>query len=326
MIENLISFVIPCYRSERSIGFVLDEIIRIMELEKDYIYEIIAVNDGSPDQVFSVLKKRAQGNIRIKVIDLVKNMGKHAALMAGYHYASGKTIVCVDDDGQCPVDRLWDLLAPLQNGYDVSIAKYGSKSQSAFKNFGSKLNDFMTRILLEKPKDLQFGSFFAMNDYILQEIIKYDNPYPYLDGLLLRTTTKIANIPMPDRERINGTSGYTFKKMVSLWMNGFTAFSVKPLRIATVTGMICALIGFIFGVYTIMHKLVNPATPAGWSSTMAALLFIGGMIMLILGLIGEYIGRIYICINASPQYVIRETVNIKKDEESNKDGSKTFDS
>lgn len=313
-----LSFVIPCYCSEHTVRGVLEEINEIMLQYSDYNYEIIAVNDCSPDNVLTVLKEIAENDDKIKVIDLAKNFGKHAALMAGYSVVSGDVVINLDDDGQCPIDKLWELIKPLDNGYDVSIAKYPCKKQSAFKNFGSLINLMMSRYLLGKPKELYVSNFSAAKKFVIDEIINYDKPYPYLEGLTLRTTSKICNVDMEERERAAGVGHYTFIKSLKLWLNGFTAFSVKPLRISTVLGAICALIGFVFGTVTIINKLIHPEMQAGYSSTMAVLLFIGGMIMMMLGMIGEYIGRIYICINNSPQYVIRETVNIEKEEKSEK--------
>lgn len=284
-------------------------------MRPEYDFEIIAVNDCSPDNVLTVLKQIAQNDKRIKVIDLAKNSGKHAAVMAGYSVVSGEIIINLDDDGQCPMDKLWELVEPLNNGYDVSVSRYPRNKQSAFKNFGSKINDIMTRHLIGKPKDLYLGNFSATKRFVIDEILKYDKPYPYLAGLTLRTTSKICNVDMEERERAAGVGHYTFVKSLKLWLNGFTAFSVKPLRISTVLGALCAIIGFAYGIWTIIRKLLNPDIQTGYSSTMAVLLFIGGMIMMMLGMIGEYIGRIYICINNSPQYVIREAINIKPNEE-----------
>ncbi len=307
-----ISFVIPCYRSENTVSAVIDEIIGKVSEKPEYDYEIIAVNDSSPDNVYDVLVNRANENTKIKVIDLAKNGGKHAALMAAFAYVKGDYVVCVDDDGQCPVDKLWDLIEPLENGYDMSVAKYPKKKQSFGKNFGSKINSLMTRIMLEKPKDFVFSNFVARKKFVCDKIIEYKNPYPYLEGLSLSITRNIAFIEMEERSRLSGTSGYNFKKSLSLWINGFTAFSVKPLRISTFLGMVFATFGFLVGLIVVIKKLINPLIPMGYSSTMAALLFIGGIIMLMLGMLGEYIGRIYISINNSPQYVIRDTVNIEK--------------
>lgn len=309
-----ISFVIPCYGSEKTIEFVIDEIIENVEKRKDFDYEIITVNDASPDNVINVLKKLADKNSRIKVLDLAKNFGKHSAVMAGFSVVSGDYIVCLDDDGQCPMDRLWDLLEPvLSDRADYAMADYAKKKQSGFKNFGSVINSFMSRVLINKPKDLNFTNFKVIKRYIVDEMLKYDNPYPYIEGLTLRTTRNIATVPMEERDRYAGVGNFTFIKSLSLWMNGFTAFSVKPLRLATIVGIICAFIGFIFGVAVVVRKIFNPAVAMGYSSTMAVLLFIGGMIMLMLGLIGEYIGRIYISLNNSPQYVIRQKINIEEE-------------
>lgn len=305
-----ISFTIPCYRSENTVESVVEEIINKMKERSNLDYEIIAVNDSSPDNVWSVIKKLSEENPKIKAINLAQNVGKHAALMAAFSVATGDIVVGVDDDGQCPVDKLWDLLAPLDEGYDMAMAQYPQKVQSGFKNFGSKVNDAMVRFLIGKPKGMVFSNFTARKKFICDEIIKYKNPYPYLEGLTLRTTQNIALVPMEERKRQVGTSGYTLRKSLALWVNGCTAFSVKPLRLATILGLIFSFIGFIVGIYMVISRLLNPGMVAGYASLMAVLLFIGGIIMMLLGVIGEYLGRIYICINNSPQYVIREMLNI----------------
>lgn len=311
----LLSFVIPCYGSEKTIGFVIDEIIDIVSQKDEYQYEIVAVNDYSKDNVWEVLEEKASVNQNIKLINFAKNMNRPGAVMAGLRYSRGDYVIILDDDGQCPMDRLWDLLSPLKNGYDVSMAKYTEYKQSRFKSFGTIVNRTMTEMVIDKPKNLSFTNFMALKRFIVEEISKYDNPYPYLTGLILRTTDRIINIPMEERERISGKTTFTLPKMIKLWVNGFTAFSIKPLRISSLIGVICALVGFVFGIITIIRKLVVPDISVGWSSTVAIMLFIGGLIMLMLGMIGEYIGRIYISINNAPQYVVRDTINIENDKE-----------
>ncbi len=310
-----LSFVIPCYHSEHTIADVLKEIEGWLKSNPNYAYEVIAVNDCSPDHVGDTLAALAASRPWLKVIELAVNGGKHAAMMAGYRYATGDVIVNLDDDGQCPIDQLSLLLNELKTGADIALARYPKKKQSVFKNMGSKINEWMARILIKQPKNLQISNLSVLRRVMVKEILRYQNPYPYLNGLFLRSTSHIVNVDMEERERSAGVGHYTFRKSLSLWLNGFTAFSVKPLRISTLLGAGCALAGFIFGLYTIVHKLLNPAMPAGYSSTMAVLLFVGGMIMLMLGLIGEYVGRIYISINNSPQYVIRETINCGEENE-----------
>ena len=311
-----ISFVIPCYASEKTIGIVIDEIDNVVRKNEKYDYEVIAINDQSPDNVWEVLNKIASDNKKIKLINLAKNMNRPGAVMAGLSAVTGDYIIIMDDDGQCPMENLWNLIKPLEEGHDVSIAKYTTYKQSLFKSFGTLVNRKMTEIVIEKPKNLSFTNFIALKKYIVDEIIKYKNPYPYLTGLLLRTTSDIVNVKMEERERISGNTNFTFKKMLNLWINGFTAFSIKPLRISTIIGFLTATIGFLYGLYIVIHKLfINTTIVQGYSSIMAVLLLVGGIIMMMLGMIGEYIGRIYISINNSPQYVIKETINMSEKEE-----------
>lgn len=310
-----VSFVIPCYRSEKTLEHVTNEIERTMEKLKEYDYEIILVNDCSPDNTLQVIRKLCNENTRYKGISFARNFGQHAALMAGLRQSSGEYVVCLDDDGQTPAEEVGKLLSKLEEGYDAVYASYDKKQHSLFRNMGSRLNDLMTRVMLDKPANLYISSYFAVRRFVVEDMIRYENSYPYVIGLVLRATKNIVNVPVQHREREEGNSGYTLKKLIALWSNGFTAFSVKPLRLATGIGCCSALIGFLYGIYTIIKRIVLPDIPVGFSSLMAAVVFFGGMIMIMLGLVGEYIGRIYICLNNSPQYVIRERLNIDVREE-----------
>jgi len=302
-----LSFVIPCYGSELTIKSVIDEINVVMAQKSEmFSYEIICVNDCSPDDVLAVMKNIAAKQSTVTVIDLTRNSGKHAAVMAGYSLVNGDYIVNLDDDGQCPMDKLWDLVNKLESGFDVVMAKYKKKKQSAFKNFGSRLNDYMSRIMIGKPKGVRFENFSVVQRFIVDEVLKYKNPYPYLEGLLFRTTHNIASVEMEERERFAGTGGFTFGKSLSLWLNGFTAFSVKPLRLATVMGSLMAFSGFVAAIVVVLRHLIYGVAIVGWASTIVTILFFNGITLLLVGLAGEYIGRIYISMNSSPQYVIRE--------------------
>lgn len=303
-----LSFVIPCYNSKHTIKTVVDEIIETVTTHGGYDYEIVLVNDSSPDGCFSVITELAENNPKIKGVDLSRNFGQHSAIMAGFHYVTGDVVVCLDDDGQTPANEMFKLIDKLDEN-DLVFAKYTDKKHSAFRNLGSKVNDKMAQWLLNKPQNLKIMSYFACKRYVVDEVLCYKNPYPYISGLLLRTTNKIANVEIHHHERLEGKSGYTLKKLFLLWINGFTSFSVKPLRISTFIGIITALVGFLYGVYIIINKFFNPAAPLGYSSTMAVILFVGGMIMLLLGMIGEYVGRVYISMNNAPQFVVRQTLN-----------------
>lgn len=310
----MISFVIPCYNSSQTIGSVVEEIAQAMS-KKNRPYEIILVNDSSKDNTADVIKDICMKHDNITGVNLVKNFGQHAALMAGFHYVNGDIIVCMDDDGQTPADEADKLIEQIEAGHDVVYARYAVKKHKAYRNFGSKLNDLMTRIMLGKPKGLYVSSYFAIKRLLIDEIIQYSNPYPYVIGLVLRSTKDVVNVDVNHRERQVGTSGYTMSKLIALWMNGFTAFSVIPLRIATACGGIIAVLGFAYGIITIVRKLIGLNYVLGYSGMMSALMFIGGLILLMLGIIGEYIGRIYISLNKSPQFIVREVFskNIQKE-------------
>ena len=306
-----VSFVIPCYRSARTIGGVVNEIESTMA-QLAYEYEIVLVNDSSPDDTFAVISALAEADGHITAVDLAKNFGQHAALMCGIRHSSGDILVCLDDDGQTPADEVGKLLEKIESGYDVVYASYDHKQHSGFRNFGSRVNAWMTEIMLGKPKELSLTSYFAAKRFIADEMLRYENCFPYVMGLVLRSTKNICNVPVNHRSREQGQSGYTLGKLLSLWMNGFTSFSIKPLRIATYFGAFTAFAGFIYALIIVIRHFAVGMAPLGWSSTTALLLILGGVILLVLGLIGEYIGRIFMCVNSSPQYVERSVVRREK--------------
>lgn len=310
-----LSFVIPCYRSEQTIERVVTDLSDRM-VQAGRTYEIILVNDYSPDNLWSVVDRLAAERPEVKALSLSRNFGQHSALMAGYSMVQGDMVVSLDDDGQSPIELLDAMLAKISEGYDVVYAGYvESTKKSLFRHFGTwmakKLNEFM----LEQPKELVTSSFFVARRFIIDEISQYKNAYPYIGGLVLRTTKNITHLPVAQKERLEGRSGYSFKKLLSLWLNGFTAFSVKPLRLATILGTIISAIGFFSILIIIIRKVMEPSIAAGWSSTISIILLIGGVILFELGMIGEYVGRIYLSLNKAPQYVIKETRNISAQQE-----------
>ena len=233
--------------------------------------------------------------------------------MAGLNVAKGDYVVCLDDDGQTPANEVFKLIGALEDGADAVYARYGHKQHNLFRNFGTAMNEWMASVMLGKPKDLFVSSYFAVRRFVVNEMIKYESSYPYVIGLVLRTTRNIVNVDVTHRKREVGSSGYTFAKLMGLWINGFTAFSIKPLRIATLSGTIFAIFGFLYGIYTVIKKFVYPVAPMGFAALMSAVMFIGGMLMLMLGMVGEYVGRVYISQNRNPQYVIRETTLDEKE-------------
>lgn len=301
-----VSFVIPCYRSENTVLIVVDEIEETMAKRPEVDYEIILVNDGSPDGVWQVIKKRSEIDGKIVGINLAKNFGQHSALMAGYNHCTGDCVVSLDDDGQTPACEVFSLIDELEKGYDIVYATYPETHQNFFRRWGSDFAKKMSDYMFDVKNDKKASSYFVARKFLINEIVRYQHPYPYLVGLVLRSTRNFSMVPVEHRNRLQGKSGYNLKSLISLWMNGFTAFSVKPLELGAYLGFVMSIAGFLFAFITIIRKLITPTMQAGWSSLISAILIVGGVIMVMLGLIGEYIGRIYICINNSPQYVIRD--------------------
>ncbi|MBR2683717.1 MAG: glycosyltransferase family 2 protein [Atopobiaceae bacterium] len=319
------SFVIPCYRSELSIRKVVEEIDRVMATRNVTDYEIVMVNDYSPDGTWPVLKQLAFEDSRRICVNLAKNVGQHGALMAGFRHCNGQYVVTSDDDLQTPLDGVWAMKDKLDEGYDVVTARYTSREGfSLGRRLGTLFNRATNRWLAESKEagEIRISAFLLMRKFVVDELARYTGPFPYVSGLVKRVTLNIASVELPQRGRAYGQSGYSLTKLMKLWANAATAFSLKPLRVADVLGMVFAIVGFLLAVIIIIRKLIHPEIAAGWSSTMSVVIFIGGIMMIMLGVIGEYIGRIYLSINGSPQYVVRETLNDKHGELPSEDEDK----
>lgn len=308
-----ISFVIPCYNSTNTIESVVAEINNMMIQDmSNYEYEVILVNDCSPDGItYDKIKEIALSDQHVKGINLARNFGQPSAVMAGLHYAKGDYVVCGDDDGQTPFNEFPKLFAKIKEGYDIVEAKYTIREKrSLFRKFGTFMNESMATSLISKPKGLELTTFWCIKRFVVDDMLKYENPYPYLGGLMLRVSKNACNVEVSHRERLSGKSGYSLSKMINLWMNGFTNFSIKPLRFATISGFIIAFLGFIYGIFVIIQKILNPNMPAGYASTLAIMVFLFGFCFVFLGLIGEYVGRIYISLNRQPQFIVKEKINV----------------
>lgn len=306
--NSKISIVIPVYNSQ---GTIEELVVRIEKSLKEYEYEIILVNDGSKDNTAEICADLVEKHKNIIFINLSKNFGQHNALIAGMNYVSGQYVITMDDDLQNPPEEIMKLIDKLNQGYDVVYAKYQLKKHSKFRNFGSKVNDKMANILLKKPSDIYFASFRAIRRYIVDEIVKYQGPFCYIDGLIVRATSNITYEYVEHNAREQGASNYNFVKLVKLWMNGFINFSVVPLRIATFTGVAMGVVGFIAAVILIIKKVIYPNIPMGWTSLIVVTIIFSGVQLISIGLVGEYIGRTFLSINKMPQFVVKEIKNSK---------------
>ena len=300
-----ISVVIPCYHSRLTLGGVTADLERMMATRPELDYEIILVNDNPPDETWDLIQRLREENPRIHGICFSRNFGQHSALMAGYRQVTGDIVVSMDDDGQNPPSEIFRLIDAVDSRTDIVYADYPRKQHSRFRNLGSRLSNRMFSWMLGKPRELYLASYWAAKRFVIDEMIRCESPFPYVDGLALQSTTRIINVPVDHLPRAEGESGYTMFSLLRLWLNAFTSFSVKPLRIATVAGSGTALAGLIVGVVLVIRKLIlRENIDAGWTSMMALMLFLFGVLMIMMGLVGEYVGRVFISMNRSPQYVI----------------------
>ncbi len=300
-----IGIVIPVYQGAKTIAGLTDELIK--KLTHDEL-EIILVNDGSTDNSHEVCLEifKKHRNI-IKYIKLAKNFGEHNAVLAALNYVTGDYAVIIDDDFQNPPEEIQKLVETAISGkYDVVYSYYDKKCHSLLRNLGSKFNDLVANYLLDKPKDLYLSSFKCLNRFIVQEVIKYKGPFPYIDGLILRTTQNIGKVLVKHNKRREGKSGYNLRKLVRLWLSMFVNFSVYPLRISTFFGFSFSVLGGLLAVYSFIEKIINPNLPIGVTSIFIAILVFSGIQLLMLGLIGEYMGKQFLTNNQTPQYVIRD--------------------
>lgn len=301
------SIVIPCYNSSRSIRQVVELTSEKMTEMGRTPFEFVLVDDYSPDDGATVreLHAVADDHPHVKVVELALNSGQHNATMAGLSYATGDVIISMDDDLQTHPSQLPKLFEEFDKGYDIVYGYYPDKKHSGFRNFGSWVNHETVRILIGKPKDMKTSSFWIIRKFVRDSVIQYKAKFPHLQGLFLRTTANISSVPVEHFERAYGKSNYTLKKLIGLWSN-IAGFSIVPLRITLRFGALTALIGLISLFAVVLNKIMRPSVPMGWASTMCTIIFFAGIILMTLGLVGEYIGRIFLTQGNDPQFVIRD--------------------
>ena len=308
----LVSIVIPCYNSEKTIGRVVSMVMEEFEHFEGYECEFVLVNDNSRDGTFEEIKRLGTLYPNVHGLNLMRNFGQHNALMCGMNYTKGDLVMGMDDDMQTHPSQIHLLLEKMAEGYDIVYGIYKKHKNGPIKNLTSWFNKVTSDILLGRPKNIQSSNFWLITRAVRDEVIKYTSFNPYVDGIFYRTSHNIGNVVVEHFKREVGTSNYTFRKMLKLWMAYFN-YSVVPLRIASVIGIATAGIGFLAGLITLIRKLLNPSMTVGWASIVCILLVFFGLILLVLGIIGEYIGKIMLTINRTPQYIVRETVNIDKE-------------
>ena len=302
------SIIIPCYNSSHTIRDVVELTSKTMNDLGCTPFEMILVNDFSPDNgaTSEVLISLSEEYDNVTAVELARNAGQHNAIMAGMHYAEGEYIILMDDDGQTHPSQLPALLEKFDEGFDVIYGYYPDKKHSAFRNFGSWVNYTTVRILIGKPKDLRTSSYCLMRKYVRDSIIQYPAQYSHMQGLVLRTVapSRIVSVPIQHFDRAYGTSNYSLKKLLSLWSN-IAGFSTVPLRMTRRFGEFLSLVGIVGMIWLIFRKIVHSTQILGWTSTMMAIIFFSGVTLITLGVVGEYVGRMFLTVSNYPQFVVR---------------------
>lgn len=304
-----ISLIIPVYNSEKNINHLLSELIDILIKNFD-TYEIILVDDNSDDNSWQNIKSICKVNKFIKAVKLRKNVGQHNAIVAGLKYAEGKNIITMDDDGQNSPSFIIKLVEEINKGFDVVYANYKIKKHNFFRKFGSYINNIVASFLFKKPLKIILTSFRCFNSEIKHEILKCKSSSIYLDGIIFSITKNISSIEVEHKERLYGRSNYTFFKLFSLWTRMATGYSIMPLRLASVIGLFFSFTSFLITIWFVFIRDMPSSVPAGWTSLIVVTFFLGGLQLLALGLIGEYIGKTYLTINNNLQYSEKENINI----------------
>lgn len=305
----IISVIIPCYRSAKTIERVVEEIKREILKRPENQYQIILVNDCSPDNTFDVLRSLAEKDRNIVALDLARNYGQNNARIAAVPYVKGDVAVCMDDDGQHPADQIYNLVDKICEGYDLVYAKFPKQKQTLFRRMASRAHTKLQELTGAKMKGIFNCPFLAWSSFAIKALKQYHSPFVSAGAYLMRVTNRVANVDATQRSRMEGKSNYTLKRLLTLWITEFTNFSLVPLRFSSFLGFFSAAIGVLFGVIAVIRKLINPSIAVGYTSTITLILFIGGIIMLMLGLLGEYIGKIYMTMSNLPQYMVRTEIN-----------------
>ncbi len=302
-----LSVVIPVYRGATTIGQVVQA---LSALEPEGGLEIVLVNDGSPDNSAEVCTALlANMGVPITYIEHARNYGEHNAVMTGLRHAAGRFVITMDDDLQNPPDevvRLYDH-ARLGN-WDVVYTRYEHKQHAGWRNLGSRFANAVADRLLDKPKGLYLSSFRCMSAFVVQAVTRYGGPYPYVDGLIMQVTQRIDSMTVRHLPRAEGRSNYTLRRLIRLWLNLATSFSLAPLRLAILAGVVLATAGMVGAVATIAEALIDRDTPSGWASTMTVILLVSGVQSMMLGIIGEYVGRTFLSANGKPQGTVRSVL------------------
>jgi glycosyltransferase involved in cell wall biosynthesis len=299
-----LSIVVPVYRS----ADCLPELVQRVETAlrgHSKRFELILVNDASPDASWSVVTRLAEVHPFVVGLNLRKNVGQDNAIMAGLHHSSGAAVVIMDDDLQHDPADIPALVAALESGFDVAYARFEHKRQALWKNLGSWFNDRVAVVVLGKPENVYLSPFKAIGREIVDEIVRYDGPFTYVDGIIFGITSHITQVPAAHHARFAGRSNYNLVRSIKVWLKLATGFSVIPLRVTSLIGGIISLLSFLMALFFVFQALVLGRQPEGYPSLIVTVFFLGGIQLMGLGAVGEYVGRIFMTQSKAPQFTVR---------------------
>lgn len=305
----LLSIIIPVYNEEKNIDLLIKKLTPVVSL---YMYEIIFIDDGSTDQTAEVIKKIAATNSGIKLISFTRNFGHQMAQTAGYERAKGDCVVTIDADLQDPPGLINELIKQWQSGYQIVYAKREKRDDSWFKRCTAYFFYRAINFLSDTPIPQDVGDFRLLDKTVVHFLNKLPERSRFLRGLVAWAGFSSTHIAFTRSKRHAGHTHYPFTHMVNFALDGITSFSTKPLKLASYAGFFTSSIGIIGIIYALYRRffLSHQYWVAGWTALFVAIMFFGGIQLLTIGIIGEYIGKIYQEIQKRPQFLIKEKVNV----------------
>ena len=306
-----LSVIVPMFNE----GPVIEHTIRAVSNELNSLlinWQLILVNDGSPDNSWTIVAEKAEANSHLIAIDLLRNYGQHNAVFCGLQHSSGDFVITMDDDMQNPPEEIVHLVNTILEGYDVVYGRFRTKQHAQYRRLGSQAISWVNQRIFHQPRDLVLTNFRILRRDVVERICAYQTSYPYITGLSLMFSSRRANVWVEHRPRPVGGSNYTLWRIATLVTRILFNYSAFPLRVVSVVGIGIALVSFLLGLYYLLRAVFVGINVPGWTTLIVLVSFFNGVLILILAMLGEYLVRLVNQVSSSKSYHIRQIV--KKDD------------